>query len=142
MEDSEALLTTVEEAKQFYEATHIDTFAGSFGTIHGPIKLTGKAKPHVDIQRIADISAVVPIPLVLHGASGLPDGIVAETIKSGIGIVNIDTELRAAFAQGLHRSLTEQPEEIDPRKLMKPVITSVTEAAKAALVRCKTQKII
>ena len=142
VEDSQALLTTPEEAKQFYEATNIDTFAGSFGTVHGAIKMTGKAKPHVDIQRIADIAAVVPVPLVLHGASGVPDSIVAETIKAGIGIVNIDTELRVAFAKGLRASIEEQAEEIDPRKLMKPVITSVKEAARLALVRCKTQNVI
>ena len=123
--ESEALLTDPEEALEYYQQTGVDTLACSFGTIHGIIKITGQATPQVDIDRIRAVHKLVNLPLVLHGASGLPEEVVSQAIGAGIAIINIDTELRIAFTKGLKQSLIDQPQEVDPRNLLKPAIQAV-----------------
>lgn len=136
--DSESMLTEPEEAKRFWEATGVDTLASAVGTIHGIIKMTGQAEAHVDVERIERIAAQVPVPLVLHGASGVPDDIISRAIQSGVAIINIDTELRLAFTSELRKTLAENPDEVDPRKYFAPAIEAVTQAAKRKLQTFKT----
>ncbi len=137
--ESESLLTEPEEAKQFLEATGVDSLACSFGTIHGIIKMSGKAEAHVDVERIGRVADLVKVPLVLHGASGVPDDVITQAIKAGISIINIDTELRIGFTQNLRKALAEHPDEVDPRKYLSPAIEGVKEAAKKKLLAFKTQ---
>ena len=136
--DRESLLTEPEEAKQFWEATGVDTLACSVGTIHGIIKITGGAEAKVDIDRIERIASAVSVPLVLHGASGVPDNVIAEAITAGISIINIDTELRIGFTKNLRSSLAAHPDEVDPRKYLTPAIEGVKQAAKQKLLAFKT----
>jgi fructose-bisphosphate aldolase, class II len=140
--ESEASLTDPEEALRFYEATGVDTLASAVGTVHGIIKMSGEVHPHVDIDRIKAIHARVPVPLVLHGASGVPVKVVQTAIANGIAIINIDTELRIAFSTALRQSLADQPGEIDPRKIMKPVISAVKMAAEKKLKEFGTRNIV
>lgn len=140
--ESEALLTEPDEAEKFAQATGVDTLACSFGTVHGIIKMTGGVTPHVDVERIKQVHEKVQLPLVLHGASGVPEDVISQAIANGIAIINIDTELRLAYASSLRKSLLEQPDEIDPRKIMKPVIEAVKEAAVLKLKQFKTKNII
>lgn len=140
--DTEALLTDPEEAEHFYRATGVDTLAGSFGTIHGVIKIRGGVTAHVDIKRIGQIHERVSVPLVLHGASGVDENVIHAAIKSGIAIINIDTELRIAYSDALRKSLKDQPEEVDPRHIMKPVIEAVKQAAEKKLKQFGTRNVI
>lgn len=140
--DSEALLTDPDEAERFYRDTGVDTLAGSFGTIHGIVKIRGGAVPHVDTKRIAEVSRRVGVPLVLHGASGVDENVIHEAIVSGVAIINIDTELRVAFSDALRLSLKTQPEEVDPRVLLQPAIAAVTAAARKKLAQFGTKNII
>lgn len=140
--DQEALLTDPKEAKQFADATGVDTLACSFGTIHGIIKMTGKAEPHVDLDRIKAVHDIVKLPLVLHGASGVPADVIRQAIANGIAIINIDTELRLAYTTALRQSLTDQPQEIDPRKIMKPVVAAVKQAAHQKLTEFGTKNVV
>jgi fructose-bisphosphate aldolase, class II len=140
--ESQALLTDPKEALKFYQDTGVDTLACSFGTIHGIIKMSGKAQAHVDVDRIKAVHELTDIPLVLHGASGVPADIIRQAIANGIGIINIDTEIRLAYSQALRQSLTDQPAEIDPRKIMKPVIEAVKHAAGIKLQEFKTQNLV
>ncbi len=127
--EAETLLTDPEDALKFYNDTHVDTLASSVGTIHGIIKMTGKVTAHVDVPRIQAIHQKVNIPLVLHGASGIPAETITQAIAAGIAIINIDTELRIAYTHALRKSLADQPDEVDPRNIMKPVIEGVKQAA-------------
>jgi fructose-bisphosphate aldolase, class II len=127
--EAETLLTDPEVALNYYRATGVDTLACSVGTIHGIIKMRGIVKPHVDIPRIKAIHDLVKVPLVLHGASGVEPGTVAMAIQAGIRIINIDTELRLTFAQALRGTLEAYTDEIDPRRIMKPLIKAVKETA-------------
>ncbi len=138
---SDELLTSPEDALTYWSQTGVDTLACAFGTIHGVVKIRGGAIPHVDLPRIARVYKAVQVPLVLHGASGLDDNIIHTAIENGVAIINIDTELRIAFSDSLRQSMSNQPQEVDPRKLMGPVIVAVAEAAKKKLRQFKTRNI-
>lgn len=140
--EAEALLTEPDEAKSFYEATGVNTLASSVGTIHGIIKMSGKVKAHVDVKRIKAIHNLVNIPLVLHGASGVPDATISDAIAAGIAIINIDTELRLGFTKELRVFLASHPDEVDPRKFLNPAIEGVKQAALKKLKAFKTQNIL
>lgn len=100
------------EAKEFAERTGVDSLAVAIGTAHGVYK----GEPKLDIDRLKEINAVVDIPLVLHGTTGVPDETVKECIKNGICKVNYATGLRIAFSDGVKAKLKEDPEVIDPKK--------------------------
>jgi fructose-bisphosphate aldolase class II len=140
--ESEALLTDPDEALRFYNETKVDTLACSFGTIHGVIKMRGDAKAHVNVDLIKQIHERVNVPLVLHGASGVEESVIQEAIAAGIAIINIDTELRIGFTDGLRKALTDMPDEIDPRKYFSPAIAGVKEAALRKLKAFNTQNIV
>lgn len=100
------------EAKEFVERTGVSSLAVAIGTAHGVYK----GEPKLDLDRLVEIRNVVDIPLVLHGASGLSDEAVKESIKRGICKVNFATELRIAYSKGVKAVLDENPETIDPKK--------------------------
>ncbi|MCD6473014.1 class II fructose-1,6-bisphosphate aldolase [Candidatus Aerophobetes bacterium] len=111
-----------EEAAEFVKQTEIDSLAAAVGTIHGC--RTPFAK--LDIPRIEKIRDLTGVPLVLHGASGANDEEVKKGIAAGISKVNIDTRIRIAFVKKIREFLPLHPNEIDPRKVLKPA----KEAAK------------
>lgn len=142
VEDSDELLTSPSEAEKFYKETGVDTLACSFGTVHGIAKIRGDAKPNLDLERIKQIADLVPVPLVLHGASGVPEDLITQAITNGISIINIDTELRIAYDEALRKSLADQVSETDSRKIMQPVIEAVKQAAILKLKQFKTQNVM
>ncbi len=78
----------------------------------------------------------------MHGASGVSDDVIAQAIKNGIAIINIDTELRLAFTQELRIFLASHADEIDPRKYLHPAIEGVKQAALKKLKAFKTKNIV
>lgn len=140
-EDSSSL-TDPEEAKRYVEATGVDTLACAVGTIHGMIKLTGDAHPKVDVPRIEQIFAATKKPIVLHGASGIDALTLSQAITAGVAIVNIDSDLRLAFAQSLRASVESDPKATDPRKIMGPVIARIKEVALQKLRDLRTQNVV
>ncbi len=91
--------TDVGEAKRFVEETGVDTLAISVGIVHGVIP--GLKPEPLSIQRTLEIRDAVGIPLVLHGASGVPEDEVLAAIKAGVHKFNADTDLRHAFRAGM-----------------------------------------
>lgn len=104
--------TNPQQAKEFVERTGATSLAVAIGTAHGLYK----GEPKLDQERLSEIRAVVKVPLVLHGASGVPDEAVRESIRRGICKVNYATELRIAFSVGVKEVLNEKPDTIDPKK--------------------------
>lgn len=100
------------EAKEFVERTGVDYLAVGIGTSHGIYK----GVPKVNVERLSEIRAVVDIPLVLHGTSGVPDEQVTDCISRGICKVNYATDLRIAFSNGIKAYLKENPDAYDPKK--------------------------
>lgn len=104
--------TEPSEAKEFVERTKVSSLAVAIGTAHGLYA----GVPKLDLNRLAEIRKVVDIPLVLHGASGLSDDAVRESIKLGICKVNFATELRIAYSDGIKAYLKKDPDAFDPKK--------------------------
>jgi len=127
-------LTTVEEAKQFVEATGVDILAPAVGTMHGMLKsmVQGKTRKRLDIERIAQIKSAVQIPLTLHGGSGTDDEDLRKAIAAGITIIHINTELRVAWRRGLEEGLS-RPDEIVPYKILAPALEHVKQVVSARL---------
>jgi fructose-bisphosphate aldolase class II len=109
-------LTTVDEAVSFVKETGVDMLAPAVGNVHGMVK---GGEPALNIDRIREISSVVNIPIVLHGASGNSVDDIRRSIEAGINIIHINTELRVAFRSGLTKSLQEDPDQVAPYKYFK-----------------------
>ena len=120
---TEEYLTKIEVAKSFIAATGADMFAPAIGNMHGLLK--SGPKPALNIQRIADISKTVGIPLVLHGGSGDSQSDLIRAIDSGIGIVHINTELRVAYHDALKSFLEANPDEVAPYKFSKTALEAM-----------------
>lgn len=88
-ERSDSSYTLVEDAKNFYQETSVDSLAISIGTAHG----TYLGPPEINYERLHDISQVVQAPLVLHGGSSSGDDNLARCASSGIVKINIFTDI-------------------------------------------------
>ena len=96
--------TKVDEAERFVAETGVDLLAISAGVMHG---VTDIAPQPLDIERIEKIFSVTGIPLVLHGASGVPTDQLEAAIKAGVHKLNADTDLRHAFRAGFEEKWAE-----------------------------------
>lgn len=128
-------LTTPDEARRFVEATRIDILAPAVGNMHGMLKsmVQGKAKKHLDLERIAQIKQAAGVFLTLHGGSGTDDEHFRKAIAAGINIVHINTELRVAWRESLGESLAREPNEVVPYKILRPVVDAVKQVVSARL---------
>jgi len=86
-------LTDPTEAERFVRETDVDMLAVAVGTTHGLFKGT----PYIAHARLAEIAQRVPVPLVMHGGTGVPDEAVRQGLALGLAKVNIDTQIRVAF---------------------------------------------
>jgi fructose-bisphosphate aldolase class II len=133
-------------AAEFVRLTGCDALAIAVGTKHGAYKFAGEST--LDYARIRKIAAAVSVPLVLHGASGVPESVkkvcvqygcdigdakgvsdpsIRKAVALGINKVNIDTDLRIAFDAGVRRFLHDNPKVIDPREILKPASELMTK---------------
>ena len=133
--DHDSPYTDPQQAKEFAERTNVTSLAVAIGTAHGFYKGT----PKLDFERLSAIREVVSIPLVLHGASGVPDDAVRESIKRGICKVNFATELRVAFSNGVKKYLAENPDAFDPKKYTAVGMEYVTELVKEKISVCGSE---
>ena len=112
VKDGEDSCTDPEEAIQFVEKTGVDSLAIAIGTAHGFYKGT----PKLEFERLAQIRNNVDVPLVLHGASGIPDEDVIKAISLGICKVNFATELRVAYSDAVKAYIQRDSSVYDPKK--------------------------
>ena len=107
------LYTRVDEAEAYLNATGVDALAVSIGTAHGAYK----SKPKLDFDRLTDLSAALPVHLVLHGGSGLSDDDFRRSIACGIAKVNIFTDLCLAGNRAMAQGLAEGKAYLDIRNM-------------------------
>lgn len=112
----DSYFTDPDAAAEFVAKTNIDSLAVAIGSAHGLYH----GEPKLDFDRLEKIRQRVDIPLVLHGASGIPEGMVRRSIDLGICKVNVATELKIAFADAVKAYFAEYPDANDPRKYMEP----------------------
>lgn len=116
VEERDALFTDPNSAIEFIRSTGIDSLAIAIGTAHGMYKET----PRLDFDRLEIIRSKTDTPLVLHGASGVPDQDVRRCIALGITKVNVATELKIAFSDAVKQYFIENPHANDPRHYIIP----------------------
>ncbi len=104
--------TDPQEALDFVRCTGVTSLAVAIGTAHGVYH----GVPKLDVERLKEIRALVDVPLVLHGASGLSDEAVRACIAEGICKVNFATELRIAYTQAVRAFLCADEKAFDPKK--------------------------
>jgi fructose-bisphosphate aldolase, class II len=128
-------LTAPDEARQFVRATGIDVLAPAVGNMHGMAKnmVQGTVKKHLDIDRIAQIKKESAVFLTLHGGSGTDDEDLRTAIAAGINIIHINTELRVAWRRLLDASLSTDPDQVVPYRILRPVVDGVKEVVRSRL---------
>ncbi len=141
----EHVFTEPDEAIEFVQRSGCDSLAVAIGTSHGAYKFKGDAK--LDFERLDKIAAGLPgVPLVLHGASSVPQEFVAMCNSSGGNVggasgvpeemlrkaasmavckINVDTDIRLAVTATIRKFFVDQPEQFDPRGYLKPAREAV-----------------
>ncbi len=140
-----SVYTDPDEAVEFVEKSGCDSLAIAIGTSHGAYKFKGDAQ--LDFDRLEKITHLLPnYPLVLHGASsvpqefvelanangaklggakGVPEDMLRKAAGMGICKINIDSDIRLTMTATIRKCLNETPEEFDPRSYLKPAREAV-----------------
>lgn len=141
--------TQPDEVQDFVSKTGVDSLAISIGTSHGAFKFKPGQNPQIRLDILAEIEKRLPgFPIVLHGASSVPQDLVAIVNQFGgkmadaIGIpedqlrkaaesavckINIDSDGRIAMTAAIRKVLSEKPAEFDPRKYLGPARDSLKQ---------------
>lgn len=145
VQSAEHVYTDPDQAVDFVKRTGCDSLAIAIGTSHGAYKFKGDAK--LDFERLEIISAKLPnYPLVLHGASsvpqefvelcnkyggnvggakGVPEDMLRKAASMGVCKINVDTDIRLALTASIRQFMTEHPEQFDPRSYLTPAREAV-----------------
>ena len=122
--DEDAHLVDVEKALHFLREVPVDCFAPAIGTAHGVYK----GKPNIAFNRLELIAGNSPVPLALHGGTGLSEEVFKKCIRSGCAKVNISTQLKYAFIDGFVNYHESNPDEYNPLKELTSQYINVKEA--------------
>ncbi|AUA09406.1 ketose-bisphosphate aldolase [Streptomyces sp. SID8382] len=100
------------EAAAYVAATGVDALAVAVGTSHAMVVKAAV----VDLSLVAALRTAVPVPLVLHGSSGVPEADLTRAVEAGLTKVNIATHLNVAYTRAIRDHLTADPDVVDPRR--------------------------
>jgi fructose-bisphosphate aldolase class II len=129
VDEADAALAKPEEAIRFYEETGVDCLAIAVGTAHGMYK--GEPKIRYDI--IEKVASAIPVPVVLHGGSGVPDESIRKAIAAGVGKINVNTENQVACTDTIRAVLANDAKVYDPRKYLTPARQAMMEVVRAKI---------
>ncbi|WP_027347160.1 class II fructose-bisphosphate aldolase [Hamadaea tsunoensis] len=121
--------TRPDEAVAFARDTRVDLLAVAVGSSHAMTDRSAR----LDHELIGELRSAVPVPLVLHGSSGVPDLELAAGITAGLVKINIGTALNIAYTAGVRSVLDSDPKAVDPRKALKAARSAMADAVTAAL---------
>lgn len=132
VDEKDSVYTNPDDALEFVNRTEVDSLAVAIGTAHGLYK----GEPKLDFDRLIEIRNKVSVPLVLHGASDVPDELVKKAISLGICKVNVATDLKIPFSNAVKKYFNEHPDANDPRKYMTPGKEAMKEIVKHKIIVC------
>lgn len=135
VDEKDSFLTDPDEAYEFVKLTGVDSLAVAIGTAHGLYK----SEPKLDFERLEKIKSLVDVPLVLHGASGVPYEAVQTAIEKGICKVNIATELKIPFSNAIKEYFNENPNASDPRQYLVPAKHVMYDVVVEKIKMCKSE---
>jgi len=121
--------TDPDEAAAFVKLTGVDALAVAVGSSHAMTERTA-ALDHDLISRLRD---ALPVPLVLHGSSGVPDAELQQAVSAGMVKINIGTALNVAFSGAVREFLRQDDRTVDPRKYLMPARDAMADAVTHAL---------
>jgi ketose-bisphosphate aldolase len=124
--DAASTIQSLDVALDFIRSTGIDCFAPAIGNAHGMYRST----PTLDSQRVSDIVAAEPIPIALHGGTGMTADQFIDLVGRGCAKVNISTALKIAFMKSGYDFMTEHPGEYDPPSIFRAQRAAVIDMAK------------
>ena len=149
VESGKEMFTRPEEVEEFVSKTGCDSLAIAIGTSHGAYKFKPGTKPQLRFDVLEECAKRLPgFPIVLHGASSVPQNFVEEINKYGgnmpgaIGIpeeqlaqaaklavckINIDSDIRLAMTASVRKYMAEHPDHFDPRQWLKPARQAVKD---------------
>ncbi|WP_181275109.1 class II fructose-bisphosphate aldolase [Brevibacterium oceani] len=113
---SPGVRTDPTEAADFVAATGVDALAVAVGSSHAMVERTSR----LDLDLIAVLAETLPVPLVLHGSSGVPDDEIVRAVAAGMRKINISTHLNRVFTERLRGILDTDPALVDSRKYLGP----------------------
>jgi len=122
-EEIKKTFSTPEGAKEFVEATGIDTFAAAIGNLHGKYPVPKE----LDLELLQRIREAIGGQISLHGGSGTPLHYFEEAAKIGVGKININSDMRYVFRKSLEKVLADNPDEYAVVKLMPEVYEAVQQ---------------
>ncbi len=104
----------LEECIELYEKTNIDSLAPALGSVHGFYK----GEPNLNFIVMKQLDEKLPIPLVLHGGTGIPKDQLVKAISCGINKININTELQSVWNKAVRTYIAQEQNVYDPRKII------------------------
>jgi fructose-bisphosphate aldolase, class II len=120
----EGVRTDPDEAAEYVARTGVDALAVAVGSSHAMTERTAQ----LDADLVARLRERVPVPLVLHGSSGVPDDQLRAAVAAGIAKVNVGTALNVAMTGAVRGVLDADRELVDPRKYLSPGRDAMTDA--------------
>ena len=103
-------------AAEFVTETGVDALAVAVGTSHAMVERTSR----LDLELIAELAAGLPVPLVLHGSSGVADDEIRRAVAAGMAKINISTHLNKVFSGSVRTTLEAHPDMVDSRRYLGP----------------------
>jgi fructose-bisphosphate aldolase class II len=113
--DTASTIQSLDLVVDFIRSTGVDCFAPAIGNAHGMYRTT----PHLDNERVSEIVAAIPIPIALHGGTGMEPAQFSDLIARGCAKVNISTALKITFMKAGYDYMTAHPGEYDPPSLFR-----------------------
>ncbi|MCK2035176.1 class II fructose-bisphosphate aldolase family protein [Microbacterium sp. SSW1-49] len=117
--------TDPDEARAFVAATGVDALAVAVGSSHAMIDRTAT----LDLDLIARLHAALPVPLVLHGSSGVADDVIVRAVRAGMAKINVSTHLNGHFTRAVRAVLADDERLVDSRKYLAPAREALAEEA-------------
>lgn len=122
-EEIKKTFSTAQGAKEFIDATGIDTFAAAVGNLHGKYPVPKE----LDLELLQQIRNSIDCQISLHGGSGTPLHFFEEAAKIGVSKININSDMRYVFRKTLEKVLADHPNEYAVVKLMPEVYEAVQQ---------------
>lgn len=121
---AETMYADFDECIKMVKETGIDALAPALGSVHGPYH----GEPKLGFKEMKEIGDALPTtPLVLHGGSGIPDEQIKRAIACGTCKINVNTEFQQAWTALVRKTLDENKEVYDPRKVIGPGLKGIEE---------------
>ncbi len=119
-----------QESLRIVKEAGIDALAAALGSVHGPYN----GDPVLGFDEMKEISELTGAPLVLHGGSGIPEEQIKKAIKFGHNKINVNTECQQVWTKAVQEFVASTPEMYDPRKIIGPGKTAITNAVSAKMI--------